>query len=475
VQALRRFGSAEQLRRLCRYAESPLVGIDQRDWRERPTPRREFEPRAFGGRAVSAPGAFLGGAKSRLLPASIPLRFFGAAVVFHLLAWLALIAGAGQWADAPASLGWPLAALHLVTLGVLGMTAMGAGAQLLPVATRQPAPGHRLLAALWWLYTAGVALLAIGMGLSHPPLLAAGAATVALAFVAWATLMVRNLRGARGMPGVVAHSWVALAALAVVLASALSLAATWLGLAAPPRETTLALHLVFAPYGFMGMLALGLSYILVPMFALADAPSERAQLTSCALALAALVLAGLAAAGMAPAVLRFIAAMAGIAAAVLHLRLMLRALRSGMRRELGRSFTLVKIGWAGLLGSLVLAVALVLELPLPRLATWFGLCLIGVWLLSFLLGMLQRILPFLAAMHAGGAGRRAPTPSALTNDRLLRIHFACHVAALAGLAMAAGTGSGVLVAVAAAVGAAGAVAFCFFYVTVLRRLQKIGA
>ena len=72
---------------------------------------------------------------------------------------------------------------------------------------------------------------------------------------------------------------------------ALSLAGTWLGWAAPPREITLALHLVFAPYGFMGMLSLGMSYILVPMFALADVPRERTQLTSCALAVAALVLA----------------------------------------------------------------------------------------------------------------------------------------------------------------------------------------
>jgi len=422
---------------------------------------------------VSAAGAFLGGAKNRLLPASIPLRFFGAAVVFHLLAWLALAAGASIWPDAPAALGWPLAALHLVTLGVLGMTAMGAGAQLLPLATRQAAPGHRLLAALWWLYTAGVAVLALGMGLAQPPLLAAGAVAVGSALAAWGVLMVRNLRGARGMPGVVAHGWAALTALAVVLVTALSLAGTWLGWAAPPRETTLALHLVFAPYGFMGMLGLGMSYILVPMFALADVPRERAQLTSCALAVAALVLAGVAVFGFAATELRCAALLAGAAALALHLQLMLQALRTGMRRELGRSFTLVKIGWAGLAASLVLAAGLVLDLPVPRLATWFGLCLIGVWLLSFLLGILQRILPFLAAMHAGGAGRRrAPTPSALTSELPLRIHFCCHLAALAGLAIAIAAGSGELAAAAAAVGAAGALAFCFFYATLLRRLQK---
>jgi hypothetical protein len=86
--------------------------------------------------------------------------------------------------------------------------------------------------------------------------------------------------------------------------------------------------------------------------------------------------------------------------------------------------------------------------------------------------MLQRILPFLAAMHAGGAGRRAPTPSALSHDPVLRIHFACHIAALAGLALAIAADSGLIAAAAAAVGAAGALAFCYFYTTLLQRLHK---
>ncbi len=423
---------------------------------------------------MSRGGAFLGDARSRLLPASIPLRFFGAAVLFHLLAWLVLAAAAAQWLGFGGGLGWPLAALHLLTLGVFGMTALGAGAQLLPVATRQPAPAARWLAAIWWLYTPGVAVLALGMGLAQPRWLAAGAVAVGLAFAAWGALMLRHLVGARGMPGVVAHGWAALAALAVVLASALSLAGTWLGLPVPSREITLALHLVFAPYGFMGLLALGLSYILVPMFALAEAPAERWQLTSCALAVAALVLAGLAAFGWAPVPLRVAALLAAAGAVSLHLWLMAKALRTGMRRELGRSFQLVKIGWAGLAASLGLGLALVLELPLPRLAIGFGLCLIGVWLLSFLLGMLQRILPFLGAMHAAGTGRRPPTPSALTDDRALRMHFICHVAALAGLALAVAADSWRLASAAATVGAVGALAFCLFYVTLLTRLQRAG-
>ncbi|MEO8656348.1 MAG: hypothetical protein ABI409_19655, partial [Ramlibacter sp.] len=210
-------------------------------------------------------------------------------------------------------------------------------------------------------------------------------------------------------------------------------------------------------------------------FALAESPAERSQLVSCALAAAALVLAGLAVFGWAPVALRIAALLAGALAVALHLALMARALRTGMRRELGRSFRLVKIGWGGLVASLLLALALALELPVPRLAGWFALSLVGVWLLSFLLGMLERILPFLGAMHAAGTGRRAPTPSALTDDRALRIHFGCHVAALAGLAAGLAADSAWITAAAALVGAAGALAFCVFYATLLARLQRAGA
>lgn len=425
---------------------------------------------AHGTRPARTPaGAFIGGARGRLLPASIPLRFFGAAVAFHLLAWLALAAGAARWSQFGGGLGWPLAALHLITLGVLGMSALGAGAQLLPVATRQPALGPRLLAAIWWLYTPGVALLALGMGLARPGLLGAGAVAVALALAFWGALTARNLYGAHGMPGVVAHGWVALAALLVLLLSALSLVGVWLGLPGPPRDTVLALHRVFAPYGFIGMLSLGLSYVLVPMFVLSDTADDRYQLGSLALAAAALLLAALTAFGVAPALLP-VAIVLGAGAVALHLWLMRQALRSGMRSLSGPSWHLMRLGWAGLVASLALALALVADVPLPRLQAWFGLCLVGVWQLSFLLAMLQRIAPFLAAMH-GGSGRRARTPSALTHDGALRLHLVCHCAALVLLALAIATDNQWATLAGAMAGSVGALAFGIFYLELLRRMR----
>lgn len=411
-------------------------------------------------------GSFLAWARAdgRLLPLSIPLRFFAAASLYHVLAWAALWAGAETWPYAPGAPGWPLAALHLVTLGVLVMTVLGAGTQLLPVATLQAPPAARLMTAIWWLYTPGVALLVLGMAWLQPVLLTAGALAVSLALLLWCAAMVRNLAGARGLPGVVVHGWSALASLLVALAAAAVLVAGWLGLDGGQRMAALALHRVFAPWGFMGMLALGFSYILVPMFTLADTPRERHQLAVALLSLLALVLAAL---GFTVA-----AALCGSVAALWHLLMMRRCAVRGLRRMVGPSILLVRLGWAGLVASLLCAVLMALW-PDPRWAGLFGLSLIGIWLLSFVLGLQQRIVPFLASMHGAGAAvpRRAPTPSTLTHAGALRLHAACHTLALALLALAIGVGSPALVRAGAAIGALGAAAYAGFIWTVWRRMQ----
>jgi hypothetical protein len=424
-------------------------------------------------------GAFLAGATSRLLPVSIPFRFFGAAIIYHQLAWLVLLAGAPGVPRFAGGLGWPLAGLHLVTLGVLVMTAIGASLQLLPVATRQPLRRIGWAAAVWWLYASGVGAAALGIGAVVPWLLGAGALAVALAMLAWAVLLANNLRGARGMPGVVWHGWAALGSLLIVLASALSLALAYVGAPAGlpagvpllDRGSALALHIAFALYGFMGLLGLGLSYILVPMFALAAAPDERQAVGSCALAIAALALTLLAAFGAAPQALRIAAVLLGMAALALHLRLMLDALRSGLRRELGRSFILVRVAWASLAASLVAALALQLGARWDGLPTLFGLLAIGGWLLTFVLGMLQRILPFLGSMHAARDRKRPATPSQLSADAPLALHFACHLAALGGLALAVLTDSAAIAALAAGIGALGAAAFAAFFLILLHRMR----
>jgi hypothetical protein len=326
-----------------------------------------------------------------------------------------------------------------------------------------------------WLATPAVGALTLGMAVAAPRLMGTGATALAAALLLWAALLARNLAGARGMPVVRLHGWMALAALLVLLASGASLAFDYLGHGWLPRAGALGLHIPFAGYGFMGLLVLGLSYILVPMFALADNPPARASLLSAAAAGSGLLLAAADAAGLAPAgapaALAAAAAAAGLLALGLHLRLMLQAQARGMRRTLGLPLQLVRLGWAGLAASLLAALALAAGLPWPRLPLLFVVLLVGA-LLSVLFGMLGRIVPFLASMHAPPGRRGPPPPSALTAEGPLALHAAGHVAALGLLLAAVALGDAGLVRAAASAGLVGAAAFAVFVAVAWRRLSR---
>jgi hypothetical protein len=418
-------------------------------------------------------GSFLSGAAGRLLPASVPFRYFGAATVFHLAAWVLLLVTADDWTHWRGGLGWPLAVLHLVTLGTLFASAVGASLQLLPVATRQAVRWPQLPALLWWIYVPGVVLLVAGMGLARPAWLALGATMVIGAALPFALLLGLNLRAARGMGGVVLHGWGAQAALALLLASAAALVALWLGHPLLDRDATRGVHLVAGVFGFMGLLALGLSSVLLPMFSLGRVPDDRQQRLAGSAALLAVALAAaapLAAPYTLP--LRAAALLAGAAALVLHLRLMRAVLASAMRRDLGIAGRLIIGGWAGLALALLAAAAALAAPAGSGLGRLFGLAAVAGWLLTFLLGVLQRILPFLAAMHAGQGRRRPPTPSALTLPHVLAWHAAAHALALALLAIGMVLSSTPFVRAAGAVGSAGALAFAAFVAVLLQRTRR---
>ena len=419
-------------------------------------------------------GTFLGSAKGRLLAPSIPFRFFGTATLFQLLAWLALFWAAPAVPGFTAGLGWPLAALHLFTLGVLVMTAVGASLQLLPVASRQaPVAAPWPYRALWLLLSAGVLGLGAGLAGALPTTLAGAAFALALALLLYLVLLAKNLLGARGMPLVIAHGWVASLSLLLVLGSGVSLALFYSGWAVLERDTALRLHVTYAAYGFMGMLVMGLSSLLVPMFALAQNPSPRWSAVSFALATGALLLALPLALGVwARQLLGWVVGLGAIAL-LIHVLLMWRALRSGMRQGLGKPFLLVRLGWALLLASL----AAVPGLEAPWMAArpaLFGLLLLG-GLLTLALGMLSRIVPFLASMHAGAGMRRPPTPSSLTAQRPLDLHFYGHTAAMVVLIIAVLVDSVWLVRVGAALGLFAAAAFGAFVATAWRRMMQTAA
>jgi hypothetical protein len=201
------------------------------------------------------------------------------------------------------------------------------------------------------------------------------------------------------------------------------------------------------------------------MFALVAPQAERPATIALGLAVAALILAG--AGAFAP------AATIGLAAAGLHINGMAGLMRRRNRRNLGTSFLLVRLSWVMLPASLMLGLLLALD----RLPSWgpplFALTLVGGWLLSLVLGMLQRILPFLAAIHAARAARRIPKVSELGADLMLKIQTAAHVVALALVGAGMVLDMDGLIRAGALTGAAGACAFIVYAIDIYLRIQDL--
>jgi hypothetical protein len=412
---------------------------------------------------------FLGGAKTRLLPASVPLRFFAAAAIFHVAMWVALFAGAEQATSFRGGAGPALSAVHLLTLGVLTTTAIGASAQLLPVATR------RALAAVWpiklvfWLTVPGVAGLVLGMYAVSIPVLIAAALLTSTGLLVFAGLLAENLRRAGSLPVVAAYGWTALASLIALAGLGIALAIDHDSAILPDHGSFALAHLILGGFGFMGFLALGFSHVLVPMFALASAPARRPSFVGFLLAISALLLATLGAL-LDNRPMLTLACLVGLGAAAMHLRLMEHALGTGMRKRLGLSFVLVRIAWAMLPLTLLAGLAALYGLAGSNGPTLFGFLLIGGWLLTFLLGVLQRIFPFLASMHAARPGASPPLVSGLAASWPLKLHALCHCAALAMIGVAIGLDDAMLTRLGAATGLLGAVAFAWFTADVIRRV-----
>jgi len=397
-------------------------------------------------------------ARSRLLPMSLPFRYFGAAAAFQLGAWGLLFFYSNDLIQFEIGLGPVFAALHLLTLGVLAMSAIGATLQLLPVATRQPVRALWAVRLQWWLFVPGTALFAGAGAAYRPDLLGAGAMLVILGLSIYAVLLAKNLLGARGMRVVVAHGWAALACLVALAATGLALVGRYEHGWAIDHQALRSAHLVLATFGFMGLLAIGLSGFLLPMLAVAPPPPPRVAYAVLGLAIAGIFMATLGS--------TLPGAVTGLGAALLHIGSMERSLRARLRPRLEPSFLLVRVSWACLIACLALA-----ALGFPGGTLLFGIALVPGWLLTFLLGVLARIVPFLASVHASASDRGTPIIAALTPARLLAAHRVLHLAALALLFAAALTGQAALAAAGAACGLAGAAAFSAFFVFVLCKVR----
>ncbi len=416
------------------------------------------------------PGTILMGAQSRLLPVSVPYRFFIAASVFHVLTWVLLAAAADDIADSVGGMGLELAAVHALTLGVLVMTAIGASFQLLPVAT-----GVSLM-ALWpcrlasWLYIPGVILLIAGFAYGIHHLIAVGAILVILGLIIFVVMVSGILLKSHGLRVTVLHVWASLLSLLAVMAIGFVLIADMRHGFLDDHDGVMLAHIVLAVYGFMGMLAFGYSNLLVPMFALSAAPKEKPAIALFVLSVASLLVAVGAALVVNYAVVAAAAVVAS-GASGWHIWNMERSLRSGMRKHHGLSFVMVRVAWAFLPVSLIVGAMAATGLLGDSGGVLFVFIALYGWLLTFLLGILQRIIPFLAAMNASKVGSKPPRLSEMAKESPLKVNSVCHFVALALVGVGIITEQGTLILIGGLSGVVGSAAFLWFAIGVLMRMR----
>lgn len=411
--------------------------------------------------------------RTRLLPASIPFRYFVAAAGFDLAGWLLLLSPELAPASFAGGLGPALAALHAMTLGVLTMTVVGASMQLLPVATVQSVRAPRLARALWWLLVPSVAVLVAAMAVRAVSVALWAGVVVASVLALYAGLLAALLAGARRQRAMTWHGWIALGCLVgVAITGPLLLAQQHDGWLDDPRGVALA-HLVLAGYGFAGLLATGFSYLLVPMFVVSKGPVEQVQrrllagLGTAVVSASALLLAD------APRIWVGVLAAAGLIPAGVHVGLLLRALARRRSSEGPWTRILMRAAWVGLLTSVGLAAALAAGLAAPGAGSVLVTLLVPGWLISFVLAMLLRIVPFLASVHAKLAGGPVFTVGDLAPAPLAWLVVLGHLTGVAALLIGLLAEQSWLISVAALAGAAGALGLLGFQAVVLARTRLI--
>jgi|APTNR8051073442_1049403.scaffolds.fasta_scaffold00181_8 hypothetical protein len=418
----------------------------------------------------AAAGIDVGGAHHRLLPETIPLRFFGTAVLSHAVAW----AGVVIVADAlPLHQGGPgpvAAAFHVLTVGVLLATAMGASLQMLPVALGRAAPATWLCNAVYVLLILGGIALVCGFAASWVEIIAIGAGLLALAATVYAAVVAAVLWAAPGLRLVRAHVWAALGCLGAGLVLALLLALDY-GRAFLPDHAALAVvHMTLVAYGFLGILALGLSQILIPMFAITEPAEGPLPLAALVLGLAGVVTAVAALLAGEPGLVAAGAAL-GLAALGCHVGHVEAMLARRMRRRLGGEFQLIRGSWLMLAPALVAAAGLALDLMPETVPALFGFLTLFGWLLSLVMGVQSRILPFLGSMHVLRGHARPVAPTKLVDDRCLRIHRWCHFGAIVLVAAGITADQPTIIRLGGSAGFVGALAYGLFAITVFRRTR----
>jgi hypothetical protein len=368
-------------------------------------------------------------------PFAAPLRFFITAPLFGLLAGLLLV-----W-EGPSLLvsRWTpgtLAITHLLTIGFMLQTMLGALIQILPVVA-----GVNLanpLAVSRWLHvglSGGALLLAAGFLFGMPDALTGGAMVLGVTIGGFLLVVMLPLFRVPSTSPTIGGLKLAMLGLAgtVALGVLLALALAW---GWPVALLILAdLHAAWGLGAWAGVLLAAMAYVVVPMFQLTPGYQARPSWWFPVLMFACVVFWSVAVLFEIPLVgqlAQLVASLLGLAFCVVTLRLQSKRRRA--RPDATYRYWQLGLGCAifalfsGLTVTLWPAVANSNEWPIL-----FGILLIGGGFISFIVGMLYKIVPFLAWLHLQNLGESkvpAPAMNKILAEKAMQRQMICQALAI---------------------------------------------
>lgn len=371
-------------------------------------------------------------------PLSLPLRYFLSAPLFAALA-AALLAWQGETALLTRWSPQTLAITHLMVLGCLSMTMIGALLQMLPVVAGIEVPrvhpvgavvhvclcvGTLALAAAFWhgsppLFRIAMALLLAGL------MLFVGACTVAM----WQYHL-------PGSGAVVAGIRLALASLVLtmILGGMLASAFAWPGMVRVAAQRLTDLHAMWGMLGWVGLLVVAIAFQVVPMFMLTEPYPKFLTGAYATWMFILLVAASLSSTWTGPGVALHLACLVLLAAGYALFGATTLYLLARRKRPRADPTTLF---WRTAMASLLAALVVWLwpaDASSGARPLAVGVLLIAGFALSAICGMLYKIIPFLTWYHLqdarGVSGRKPPNINQIIPERHAQWQYGAHIAGL---------------------------------------------
>ncbi len=365
-------------------------------------------------------------------PLDIPLRFFLTAPFFGGAAGLMLLVRGGALLQTPFH-PETLALTHLITLGWLTMTMVGALYQIVPVLIGVPLPAVVLARSIHAALTGGVLALTSGLALENRALLLAAVIALGAGFGVFLIQLALALFRSQSLS--VTAASLRLAALAllgtVILGGFLALehAFGWLPIS---RGAWVSVHAWLGIAGWIGLLITAVGYAVVPMFYLSHPfPRRRAWAIVGALTLAVLTapVSAMVFRGAGAQILPFGAA--GFAM-ILFAATVLGQLHHRRRKTRDATLLFWRMGLVAGVLSLAPLAAFWIQ-PDPRWLFTFGIMFLIGGAGAIEMGMTYKIVPFLVWLHrfsadAGKAG--TPLLRDIVSNRAATIQWGLAVFAL---------------------------------------------